>query len=536
MRTLHCGPSRGALVLAALLAAAARPAAADCSLGSTGLVPLPDLGTSLYHGFAGGLYGGGADARPPAHLAAALGRAAQIQPLDAAGNPDPVAGKIAMLSVGMSNTNFEFSRFVAVAGADPARNPKLVIVNAAQGGKAADSWISPSAPTWATADQLLAQAGVTPRQVQVAWVKQALAHPAGLGAFPLHAQTLQSDLEQIARNLLARYPNLRLAYFSSRTRAYTGDPSTLNPEPFAYESGFSVQWMIAKQIAGDASLNFDPARGAVTAPLLLWGPYLWADGLVPRSDGFTWACQDTQADFTHPSPSGTQKVASELLAYFSTDPTAAPWFLRPGGAGGALAVTAGASPARGAPPLTVTFSAQTSGAVAQLLWTFDDGTFSPANAPTKIYHAPGSYTARVTVADGAGNTALASAAVTVGTGSAPSPCVASPTVLCLLGGRFQVAATWQTGSGTSGAAQAVPLTGDTGSFWFFDPSNVELLVKVLDGCPASNSFWVFAGGLTNVGVVLRVTDSQTGMVRTYDNPQGTAFLPLQDTAAFATCP
>lgn len=529
-------PAQGSAAAALLLAAAlARAAAADCSLTTTGITPLPELGAGLYRGAPGGLYGDGVDTRPPGHLAAALARASQVVPLDGLGNSDPVNGKIALLSVGMSNTNIEFTRFAGVAGADPARNPRLVIVNGAQGGMAADSWISPGAPTWATADQRLAQAGVTPRQVQVAWVKQALARPAGLGAFPAHAQALQGDLEAIARNLLTRYPNIKLAFFSSRTRAYTNDAATLNPEPFAFESGFAVKWMIAKQIAGDASLNFDAARGAVKAPLLLWGPYLWADGTVPRSDGFTWACADTQADFTHPSPSGADKVAGELLAYFKTDPAATPWFLR--SAGSALSVAASARPSNGVAPLSVAFGAQPSGAVQQVLWTFDDGTFSLATNPSKLFRVPGSYTARVTVSDGAGNSAAAGAAVTVGaTAPPPNGCTPGPTTLCLQGGRFRVEATWQTADGASGAAQAAPLTGDTGSFWFFSSANVELLVKVLNGCALTHAFWVFAGGLTNVQVALSVTDSQTGETNVYKNPQATAFLPIQDTAAFATCP
>ncbi len=519
--------SMAAALLAALLAAAwSAPAAADCSLTATGSTPLPDLGGGLYHGFPGGLYAGGSDTPPIAHLDAALARAAQIVPLDASGNPAAAGGKIAMLSVGMSNTNYEFTRFVSVAGADPARNPALVIVNGAQGGKAADSWIDPAAPTWTVADQQLAQAGVTPRQVQVVWVKQALAHPSGLGAFPAHAQVLETDLEDIARNLLLRYPNVKLAYFSSRTRAYTADPAGLNPEPFAYESGFAVQWMIAKQAAGDASLNLDPARGAVVAPLLLWGPYLWADGLVPRSDGFTWACQDTQADFTHPSSSGQQKVADELLALFKTDPTATPWFLRGGGGGGALAATASAQPSSGTAPLSVAFSAGISGSVQQELWTFDDGTFSLASSPAKVFDVPGTYAARLTVTDGAGNAATAGVTVAVSAAGSGG---------CTQGGRFHVTASWQTGTG-SGAGQAAPLTADTGSVWFFDPSNVELLVKVLDGCAVSNTFWVFAGGLTDVGVTLRVTDSHTGVVKTYTNTMGTPFQPIQDTGAFGACP
>jgi hypothetical protein len=79
------------------------------------------------------------------------------------------------------------------------------------------------------------------------------------------------------------------------------------------------------------------------------------------------------------------------------------------------------------------------------------------------------------------------------------------------------------------------LTGDTGYFWFFSPNNVEMVLKAVNGCGFNSSFWVFAGGLTNVNVVTTVTDTQTGVVRSYVNPQGVAFQPLQDTSAFA-CP
>jgi endo-1,4-beta-D-glucanase Y len=117
----------------------------------------------------------------------------------------------------------------------------------------------------------------------------------------------------------------------------------------------------------------------------------------------------------------------------------------------------------------------------------------------------------------------------------PAPAGAcAPTGLCL-GGRFQVDATWQTRDGQSGQATPRPLTDDTGVFWFFAPENLELVVKVLDGCTVNGRYWVFAGGLTDVAVRLTVTDTRTGEIRTYTNPQRTPFRPLQDTGAFAGC-
>jgi outer membrane protein assembly factor BamB len=120
--------------------------------------------------------------------------------------------------------------------------------------------------------------------------------------------------------------------------------------------------------------------------------------------------------------------------------------------------------------------------------------------------------------------------------AAPSTCQPDAATLCLEQQRFQVRAAWRTAAGAAGAGQAVGLSDGTGYFWFFADSNVELIVKVLDGCGVDQSYWVFAGGLTNVSVTMTVTDTSTGASRVYLNPQNTAFTPLQDTAAFAACP
>ncbi len=116
-----------------------------------------------------------------------------------------------------------------------------------------------------------------------------------------------------------------------------------------------------------------------------------------------------------------------------------------------------------------------------------------------------------------------------------STCATGPEALCL-GGRFRVEATWETADGAIGTGSAVELTNDTGYFWFFSQTNVEVLVKVLDACgDPFDRFWVFAAGLTDVEVTLTVTDTQTGAVREYHNPQRTSFVPIQDIDAFA-CP
>jgi hypothetical protein len=119
-------------------------------------------------------------------------------------------------------------------------------------------------------------------------------------------------------------------------------------------------------------------------------------------------------------------------------------------------------------------------------------------------------------------------------------CVGTDQRLCLNEGRFAVEAEWRTASGEGGVCQAVPLTTDTGYCWFFQPENVEMVVKVLNACSpavtAEGRYWVFAAGLTNVETRWTVADTLSGQTRSYTNPRITAFRPIQDVAAFATCP
>ena len=316
---------RVASVVLALLAA--RPGAAqNCGNTSTGLVPINDLGAGSYQGAQGGLYPGGTNVRPHAHTVGGLAQAVQIVPRDASGNPaaPSAGGRIVFLSIGMSNCTQEFSRFVQLAVADPLRAPAVRCVDGAQGGQTAAIIMNPNANFWTVVAQRLAAAGVTDQQVQAIWFKEADAGPTN--GWPAYANQLKGEFETILGILRTKFPNARQCYMASRI--YAGYATTsLNPEPYSYEQGFSCKWTIEDQIAGLASLNYDPALGPVVSPWVDWGTYNWADGLVPRSDGLTWACADFSADGTHPSTSGREKVAQALLAFAHSEPTMAAWYL-----------------------------------------------------------------------------------------------------------------------------------------------------------------------------------------------------------------
>ncbi len=116
-------------------------------------------------------------------------------------------------------------------------------------------------------------------------------------------------------------------------------------------------------------------------------------------------------------------------------------------------------------------------------------------------------------------------------------CNPSGTSHCLAGDRFKTRTFWRTNQGTRGSAQVAAFPSDnSGLFYFFNPNNIEMLLKVLNGCGVNSRYWVFAAATTNVEFMLTVTDTQTQQVRAYFNPQGNPAPPLQDTSAFATCP
>jgi Subtilase family len=115
-------------------------------------------------------------------------------------------------------------------------------------------------------------------------------------------------------------------------------------------------------------------------------------------------------------------------------------------------------------------------------------------------------------------------------------CTPSATRMCLNSNRFSVTVSWTTGS-SNGAGQVASCgTADSGLFWFFNSTNWEMLVKVLNGCGVNSRYWVFSSVTTNVGWTMTVTDTLTGAVKTYTNPNGTTANPILDTNAFATCP
>jgi len=129
------------------------------------------------------------------------------------------------------------------------------------------------------------------------------------------------------------------------------------------------------------------------------------------------------------------------------------------------------------------------------------------------------------------NAASASRAVTPDRADTAA-CVPDAAGLCLNSDRFHVSVTWtDPRTGNTGSGQAVPLSGDSGYFWFFAASNVEMVVKVLDGRPVNHHFCVFDAALSDVETEITVTDTVTGAFKIYHKPPY-KFLSQADTSAF----
>lgn len=284
------------------------------------LIPLTDMSVGdRYEEQDGGLYGGGRNTPPDAHAAAAKAQLAEIRPLDSEGKPS-LDGVIVFISISMSNATQEFSRFKQVADASPEKSAKVTIVDCAQGGQAMAEWVPEDARTWEVTAQRLEAAKVSPAQVQVAWVK--LANKGPSGSLDEHGKKLESDTLKVLQNAKAKFPNLRIAYLGSRIWAGNAKGG-LNPEPYAYESAFVTRWLIQRQMTGS-----DPELSLESTPLLLWGPYIWSEGERGRKfDDLVWELGDFAGDGVHPSQSGRDKVAQQLLKFCSTDPLAKSWFV-----------------------------------------------------------------------------------------------------------------------------------------------------------------------------------------------------------------
>lgn len=318
--------------------------------------PINDLGPGVYLGqFQGGLYENGSNIIPADHEAAGLAIVPTV------GNNG--SGKFIYLGTGMSTAYQNFGYFVlTVMPTVTNANPNMVVIGGAQSGYTACAWayavgdpyqvgcypLNPQERGPNPYDNILTKqltpAGLTESQVEVIYIENCDPGPTvGLPSSTADAYVYERWLGMILRAAKTRYPNLKIAFLTSRFYAgYT--TMNMSPEPYAYETAFTIKWIIQAQINQERGLGIDPVAGDLSfgpggaAPYLVWGPYVWASGTTPRSDGMVWCDRQkgspchgemdyNAADLTHPSTMGMKKVGDAILSVMENSEFAEPWFL-----------------------------------------------------------------------------------------------------------------------------------------------------------------------------------------------------------------
>ncbi len=301
----------------------------DCSHDHLGLIPLPDLGPDTYHGMQGGLYPGGSNERPADHLAACIERVSQIQPLNAYGDPDP-NGRVVMMSIGASNPATEFQRFVNTAVVYEPVNNKLSFVNGCEGGIGIQKMNTIDEVYWDLALGALADSGFSVNQVQVIWIEQENTLNTDT-VFPAAPNSLVNDYKLLLQVIHEIFPHVQICYVTARAYAGYADPEEFDLGhgllyPRDYYNGWAVKFLVEKVINGAPGFQTDGPSANI--PFITWGSYHWTDGSNPREDGLFLDCDlDVADDGLHLSGQGEYKFGQELFEFFSTDATAAYWFL-----------------------------------------------------------------------------------------------------------------------------------------------------------------------------------------------------------------
>ncbi len=306
----------------------------NCANDSTGLIPLEDLGAGYYLGtWQGGLYQGGNNTAPASHQNKGLQIVNKIKPLDSLGNVDWVNGKVVVAGFGASTVGGPFNHMILLMKSYNDLSPCLQAVNAANGADDISAMYIGNEPYWDYINNnRLGEKGVSPEQVQVAWLMQTSSIDANGDDIDSYVDSLVMRFKIALNAMYYYYPNLQVVFISGFP--YGGYADSLKPlypaikEPSSYHQNFAMKELIRLQITGDPDLKYKgPAK---KVPFLIWGPSLWADGKNPRGiDSLTWLCEEFEPSGGgyHLNNGGKEKFGNILLQFFRTNALTQGWFM-----------------------------------------------------------------------------------------------------------------------------------------------------------------------------------------------------------------
>ncbi|MDP4198030.1 MAG: T9SS type A sorting domain-containing protein [Bacteroidota bacterium] len=319
---------RTTLCLAIAIACSVSLRAQNCSHTSTGYYSITDLAKN--HDEVAGLYPYGSNSGDGGvHDEEGFQRAATIVPLNTNGFVDSLHGKIVMIAFGMRERMAEASEFKHMIDTFAQKNTALQFIDCSQPGMDVEQFLT-SGQAWNNILASLSTAGATPKQVQAMWFEDILLRQTDT-LFYRYADTLKNYYVQVFQKLHQLFPNLKNCYLTSS--AYAGYATTgVIREPYAYQTGWAVKWLIQEQINHDASLLFSITGGPMpqteNVPWLAWGPYFWADGTRTWMDTtLRWFCPtDFDTDGVTLAGAGKVKAAKMLFQFFTHDGSSVGWF------------------------------------------------------------------------------------------------------------------------------------------------------------------------------------------------------------------
>ncbi len=304
----------------------------NCANDSTGLVPIVDLLTGSYEGYTGGLYPGGTNEVPAAHLDSGIAIANAIMPLNFDAEEDTMYGKVVFLALGGGSAQKSFNRFYSDFLDAGYFDSCVRIVNACMEEYDLRDMFGPVADDtyWKEVNDFLQQADVKKRQVQAVWMMT----PAYTDTFTSTSafiDTLSLAYINAIREIKVQFPNAQLLFLTgSPYGGYTDSTSWQSAalmEPASYLTDFAIRQTIAAQISGDTLLTYYGEEP--NAPWLAWGANIWADGKNARAyDGLRWMCPadyDAEENGYVLAGSGLTKVSTRLYDFFTTSPVTTPW-------------------------------------------------------------------------------------------------------------------------------------------------------------------------------------------------------------------
>ncbi len=306
-----------------------------CENDSTGLIPLTDLGTDFYMGtWQGGLYQGGLNTPPLAHLNKGIAIVKKLKPLDSLGNIDYVNGKVVVAGFGASTVGGPFNHMINLMKEYTDLNPCMKAVNAANGSDGVTAMYIGNDEYWDYIEEFkLGEKDLNPIQVQVGWLMHSSRIDSNGSDIEGYVDSLNKRFDIALHALLYYYPNLKVVFVSGFPYGGYADPMKalyhVIKEPSSYHHNFAMKELIRRQISGDPILRYKNPGAQV--PYIVWGPPLWADGSNPTEyNGLTWNCETEFADDGggyHLTDVGKDKLGNILLDFFRTDTLTKGWFM-----------------------------------------------------------------------------------------------------------------------------------------------------------------------------------------------------------------